>query len=313
MTTLRHRLVPSARRIFLSGASTSTVDNAVLERLFFKSICLPNGTHKTTSPNRLTDVDEILCNHLQSNAPIHLLDVGISSGVTTSELLDRIESQSHKVTGIGIDIRLRAYLRSWMGMDILYDEDGYVLQVSAASFVKGRPDRPLVTVRSNVLQIVLNQIERFLVRRWLRAPQYAIPITLVTPRIADRPGFRIVEQDIRKPFCECTGSYDVIRAANILNLSYFEPEILKNIVVRLTESLSNDGLLVVCRTGEDGTNHGTIFRKQEGLSALQPICRIGVGSEIEPLLLIEPDGRLPVRVTGGVRPAVTQSNGSPRN
>jgi len=291
--------MPSARRVFLPDSTVSREDQLILERCFFKGICLPNSTHKTTLPNRLTDVDEILCAHLPGNAPIHLLDVGISSGVTTSELLDRIESSSHVVTGVGMDIRLHAYLRSWMGMDILYDADGYILQVSTVLFAKGRPDRPLETVRSKVLQIALNKIERFFVRRWLQSPQRATKITLVVPRIADRPGFRIVEQDVLKPFRECAGSFDVIRAANILNLSYFEPEILKNIVVRLKECLRNNGLLLICRTNDDGTNHGTIFRKQEGLSAIQPICRIGLGSEIELLLQTESESAIGTNVPSG--------------
>jgi hypothetical protein len=284
---MRAHRVASARSVFSANESTPAEELVALERNFFRSICLPNGTHKTTSPSRLHDVDQVLGECLPVGAPIHLLDVGISSGVTTLELLDSIESQGHEVTGVGVDIRLHAYLKSWFGLDILHDADGHVLQVATPFFAKGRPDHPLLTARSRALQVFLNSVERHVVRRWLRSLEASTRITLVSPRILHRRGFRIVEQDIAKPIPEWAESYDVVRAANILNRSYFAPEVLARMVANLAACLRAGGLLVVCRTKEDGTNDGTIFRKQSAPSAFLPIRRVGLGSEIEPLLLHE--------------------------
>jgi hypothetical protein len=49
--------------------------------------------------------------------------------------------------------------------------------------------------------------------------------------------------------------------------------------------LRPDGLLIVCRTVSDGTNHGTVFRSGNG--SFEVVARIGSGSEIEDLVVID--------------------------
>jgi phosphosulfolactate synthase (CoM biosynthesis protein A) len=77
--------------------------------------------------------------------------------------------------------------------------------------------------------------------------------------------------------------YDMIRAANILNLDYFSDEFLAAALQSLGECLDAGGMLCVVRTRSDGSNHGSLFEKAEnGFNAVQ---RIGDGSEIEHIVL----------------------------
>jgi hypothetical protein len=76
-----------------------------------------------------------------------------------------------------------------------------------------------------------------------------------------------------------------VRAANVLNRSYFDSAKLRLMVENLMGyARKPGGLIVINRTHEDGTNHGTIFE----LSANGPrvVWRIGRGLEIEYLLCV---------------------------
>jgi hypothetical protein len=221
----------SARRVLLDS-SIAGQDRIALERAFFKYIRLPNGTHKTTSDGRLTDVDEVLVSLLPADAEsIRLMDVGISSGVTTLELIDHLSDAGYNVSGVGVDIRIHAYLRRRLGVDILFDSD----------------------------------------------------VMLVTPRLLDHRDFQILEHDITKQLPDRIGRFDLIRAANVLNISYFEPQVLRDVVSGFLPLLKPLGLFLICRTDEsDGANHGTIFQKHG--TGLRVLRRIGKGSELEPLL-----------------------------
>src|SRR5205085_2939957 len=105
----------TARRVLLNPGGVSAGEQAALEEGFFKGMCLPNGTHKTTSRGRLTDLDDRIGRLLPAGVDTHLLDVGISSGVTTLELIDFLEIRGHRVTGAGADIRIHARLRRFLG------------------------------------------------------------------------------------------------------------------------------------------------------------------------------------------------------
>ena len=49
--------VASARQVFLSSRPAPADEQVRLENSFFRNVRLSNGTHKTTAPARLTDLD----------------------------------------------------------------------------------------------------------------------------------------------------------------------------------------------------------------------------------------------------------------
>src|SRR5262245_45655608 len=107
--------VPSARQVLCQNLARSVSDHMAMENVFFSSIRLPNGARKTTAAARLADIDRAVCEHLRCNRRVHLLDVGISSGITTLELLSRLEAQGAKASGVGMDLCNWGMLRSFLG------------------------------------------------------------------------------------------------------------------------------------------------------------------------------------------------------
>jgi len=278
--------VASARQCFFGNVAISVDEQIKLEKSFFKSISLPNGTHKTTAPHRLRDVDEITCNLLGNKKTVRLVDVGISSGISTLELLNHLESRGIEVSGIGVDICIRAYLRSFLGMDVLFDREGNVLQVATPFFARGRPYRSMKSLRSRFLGLAMDLLESSLARRWLRSSRRSRALNLVSPRLLERNDFQVVEHDVALSMREWDNSFDLIRAANLLNVDYFSPTHIGKMVVNLTSWLNEGGLLVICRTdATDGTNHGSFYCKQGSPVRLQHVHRMGRGYELESFLI----------------------------
>jgi chemotaxis methyl-accepting protein methylase len=76
--------------------------------------------------------------------------------------------------------------------------------------------------------------------------------------------------------------FHVIRAANILNRSYFSEPVLVQMLSNLRSRLVANGLLIICRTNPDGENHATIFQLSQ-TGWLDVVGKLGASSEIEEL------------------------------
>ena len=276
--------VASARQVFLGSRPTSADEQVRLENSFFRNVRLSNGTHKTTAPGRLTDLDDVICRHFQQSESVHLLDVGISSGVTTLELLDCLESNGIRPSGVGVDICVRALFGSFLGMDVLYDSEGKVLQVATPFFARGRPHRSMKSLPSRMLGLGMHLLEAGFVRRWVAKGRRSCPLDLVSPRLLRRPGFKVVEHDVGQPMPAWDGSFDLARAANVLNLDYFAPAQIIGMVRNLILWLKPGGVLAICRTNGEGGNNGTLYRKRPGTARLEHLSRLGGGYELDGLI-----------------------------
>jgi chemotaxis methyl-accepting protein methylase len=110
------------------------------------------------------------------------------------------------------------------------------------------------------------------------------PVSLLTKKMTQQKSLRVVEDDLTagdKP--EFERAFHVVRAANILNRAYFADATLMQMLNKLKNRLKPGGILIVCRTNDEGINNGTIFRLAESVK-FQILNRIGSGSEIEGLL-----------------------------
>jgi hypothetical protein len=154
--------------------------------------------------------------------------------------------------------------------EVLTDRDGNVLLAE----VLGRAVDPSgATTRSALVLPALRAAARRLPGR---------PVELVSGRVRECPAIELVEDDIFVARPELRGRFHAVRAANILNEGYFDDAQLRAAVATLRERLRPGGLLIVCRTHEDGRNHGTFFRSErDGWTVVE---RIGGGSEIERLI-----------------------------
>lgn len=245
-----------------------------VERRFFAKLRLPNGTWKTTYPNRLDDLNEQLLDLLPRGHELELMDVGVSSGVSTVEWSDQLLANglSHRLVAGDIHPDGRLLSRGgWLA--VLFDGSGrepLLLELGPLS-VPLRSDRRLVRIARPLLAPILRAL----------APR-ARPVPLVSPRLLRRPEIELVRDDATGPG-RFPARFDAVRVANLLQPAYFDEPTIGRIAANLRERLRDGGLLAVCRTDEDGINRATIFRRRgEGLT---PEASLNGGSEVEDLVL----------------------------
>ena len=276
---------PTARAVLIntnSGMSAGDIDE--LERRFFNQLVMANGTLKTTSVNRLPDVDSA-CGSLLANrnSSVRLLDVGISSGVTTHEWITTLNKQQVDFTMDAFDLTMDASIVSFSdNFHVLLDSSQRVLQFefygrAEANFL----GESIARMTRRALPLLTLRLVFAICRRALARRARSIKVKLVSHRLKEAPNVRVFEYDLSN-IDKLTGKYDLIRAANILNLAYFDKAFLSKTISKIKAKLADDGLFCVVRTNSTGVNNGTIYRLSNG--SLVPIRRFGDGSEIDPLV-----------------------------
>ncbi len=246
-----------------------------LEHEFFARIMLPNGSSKRTWEHRLDDVNALLLPYVKQLAsPVRILDVAASSGISSAEWYEQLASAGIQFSLTATDLTVNAFHLKLGLAEAILDKELNFIHLSFA----GRGMRPNVALPLGIITVLL---KKYLVFRMANGAKYILPIKLVTKRLLEG-AFALIEDDLLKDN-GLEQTFDVIRAANILNLSYFPESILRRIISNLKARLSDNGLLIVCRTKADRSNHCTVFRFRMG--AFTPLAKIGDGSEVEHLVM----------------------------
>ncbi len=284
----------TATRFFSIDPARLTPD---VEDRFFTDLKTYNNTFKRTASDRFRDIDDCCVRHFEGAGPKlrEVLDIGVSSGSTTLDLSDRLRAAGQPVQIVGTDLSLTGYLVSVMpGLRVLVDENGHPLQYE----VFGKAIRAWARRADYVTGMVLVRgLLHFLcedrVHRRLREHDGSLrPLQLVSPRLRDRADIRIEKNDIFSRTGHFVERFDFIRAANILNLGYFDETTLRRGFANVVSYLSGPGAwLLVARTN-GATNAATLFRVSPDGRRLLVVDRIGGGSEVERLALWAP---LPLR------------------
>jgi SAM-dependent methyltransferase len=251
-----------------------------------------SGALKWTQSRRFADFDtqivDLIRARLGGGRAIEVLDVGVSDGRTSVELFQQLRSNG---------VAIGRYVASDYAPDvqILTDRAGGVSVV-----VDPRNGTPLQVIRppfvfnlANSESPYLFPINRLLLR-WLLAtsvPGLLRRATQGDPSVERRtellvhpdclelmrrePSFTFEHLDIVQPV---RGTYDVLRAMNVLNRSYFPADVLGRIFEHLHRTIRPDGLLVVGANTERGRQvNGTVYaRRVDGFEAL---ITSGEGSE----------------------------------
>lgn len=278
----------TASAFFRTPASNLT---PAMEQEFFSSLMARNKTYKTTFHKRFEEINRYLVQEIKSGH-MHagsILDIGISSGISTVELYEELRSQGVQTKIVGTDILVHAYLvKVFHDCYAMVDSEGFPLRLD----VFGRGMLPWVRSQDYntgffVIRKLINVIFAGRSRRILsRAPDSRIQnVKLVTPRLLSSDDIRVCRDDIAQYNPEFAQKFDLIRAANVMNKGYFSEEVLQAMLKNIRKYLSgtDSGLLIV-RTHEDNVNHGTLFRTAEN-GHLEVVERFGAGSEIESMVL----------------------------
>lgn len=258
------------------------------ERRFFSSLRLPNGTWKVTYDRRLDDLNALISRHLRADRTPAVMDVAAASGISSLEWVDQLRGSGRDPRMVVGDLYVSAWLTTFgTRCAVLYLDSGWPLSIEIGEYSRGlqsdrwidRMIRPLlralfVAGRLLALGGPLTPPRRW---RWIHRK-----IPLVSPRLLHRTDVEVVTDDLSEagPF---SGQFDAVRAANILNRAYFPDGELIRMAANLIGRVRLGGLLAVCRTHPDGTNHATLFRRTESSVIVEG--RLGEGSEVEDLVL----------------------------
>lgn len=251
-----------------------------IEKAFFCRVLVPNRSVKTTYAKRLDDLNAVAFRHIAriNESPVRIMDVGMSSGISTAEWRDQLAASKIDFDLTGTDLTIDAMLYSYSKFGMLFDRKGNLVHFDL--WGKGWPPHQRGIKFHYLRQLVTSSV--FQCASLLGGKIDTTPVKLLSRGFSDNGRCRAVEDDLalaNPPAFK--RAFHVIRAANILNLAYFAESTLRTMLSNLKERLKDGGLLVVCRT--DGTtNHGTVFRLSS--SRLVAVERIGAGSEIEPLV-----------------------------
>lgn len=290
--------IPTAYELYLAKPGWHEQIREEMEKRFFASIRLKNGTYKFTYSHRLDDLNELTNKFLPPARPLKVMDVAISSGISTLEWTQSLMKAGIIYEMTAGDATINCCLVSvGRHLHVLADCRGYPLQFDvwgeAVPNPPGKRKWAAYALPLTLLRCVLAWRGRAIRRVGLgiREPRRLFgaeicPIKLVISRLQAATNLQIVEDDLstNDNFRSC---FHVVRAANILNRSYFDDSTLTQMLLKLRRRLLTGGILVVCRTTEHDENRATVFElgKNRKLSAL---ARLGKGSEIEDLVLALP-------------------------
>jgi hypothetical protein len=292
---------PTVHEVFLASG-TPVEEQYTLERQFFDRVALTNGTQKTTYPNRFDDINEAFLPHLVRlvDRPIRIMDVGASSGISTTEWYSYLSRSRIDCDITGSDLTIYVSLvtfRLTSEVAALIDRNGNIVHFDLFGIGWMRqPRRKLLrpntmrTLAVIALFRVATMIDgsRPLVKAGLTTPRGGLllkyqPIALLSRSFAPNDRLRMIEDDLLavndSEFCR---AFDVIRAANILNLVYFPVDLIGRILATLKQRLKEGGLLIIIRTDPNGKNNASILRLSSNQFVV--VDRFGNGSEIEAIV-----------------------------
>ena len=190
--------VPTAFEIYFAGQQR--LDSA-REDLFFHSIRLRNGTYKSTAHHRLDDLNNFVMELLPRERPLEIMDVAVSSGVSTAEWLLALESAGIECHMLAGDAIVDARLVSLGSLRALADKTGHLLQLDASGRAIRLPpprrrDRlryaPLIALMKAATWLF--DLQAQLAQRRLGAT--CCPLVLMSPSLTQLPRIRTVEDDI---------------------------------------------------------------------------------------------------------------------
>lgn len=258
------------------------------EARFFNLLKTGNNTFKKTQRSRLAAIDEALVARLAaSDSRIgETLDLGISSGITTLELLERMKAAGHPIRMTGTDRSVRARIVALpFGCRALVEPDGHVLQYE----VLGQAVRPWERRldRWTGMRYIRRLIDGWLRKRAVRDALSGLgdEVALISPRLRHVEAFHWLEDDIVRRSPALIGRFDLVRAANLLNRHYFAPDDLRKAVANAISYMNGPGAwLLILRTHGAADHHGTLFRMSDA-GYLTVVERYGSGSEVEDLVM----------------------------
>lgn len=278
------------------------------EYAFFRDMTMSNGTVKATHGNRLDDVNRQFFDIIARTGlkPSRVVDIGVSSGITTAEWIAEFAKHGMSVHMTATDLVMRVHLiRLNRFVSVLVQPNGHVLQFE----ILGRGVRAKTKRRDYVTLLWLPRrlLSAWANRRLRSNADYAAitsgkpasdavtTLSFAVPSLRANANADLLEHDILTggpPLPD--GTADVVRVANLLQHIYFTPPQMSQIVENIRRMCHPESIVVICRNKDDELNASFLRCLADGSFRIEG--RIGNGSEAESYFIPEqspdePSGR----------------------
>jgi hypothetical protein len=251
------------------------------ENELYRSIKTSNGTRKSTEPHRLHLIDDLLFDTVSrlKLIPRCVMDVGVSSGVTTLEWMREFDKRDLPVTMIATDLAMKVYMFQ-IGRNIcaLTETNGHLLQME----IFGKPIYAYRRRRDYFTGGVIwrNALCGFARSRLSKCLRQG-PYYLVTPALRGQDRIVLLEDNILAPSPkDLTGCVDIIRIANLIQRVYFTDNEIRRCVQTIRERCRGENSLVIVCRNKPGGLEGSILRLTDRKEFVVE-ARLGPGSEVE--------------------------------
>ena len=224
---------------------------STVEKIFSK--IRVDNTFKTTSQNRMKDVNQTLKKHIKkiSSKKLMLCDFGISSGQSTLELYKDLNQRK---------------------LVFVYSLNNQLL---------------MVEYNKNCLRYryfyLFKKIEKILIYLFNFFHVSYKDSQVLMPNLSQIKKFKFFEQDIFSVENKYFDFFDVVRVTNLLNYSYFSKSQIKIAILNLNKISKENSIVLINRTNNRKKNSASFFKKKNGKFEL--LEDMNGGSEIKELML----------------------------
>ena len=242
-----------------------------MEKIFSK--IRVDTTFKTTSYNRMADVNKKLKNYIKKNfsKKIMVCDFGVSSGQSTLELYNDLnKEQLQNIYGFDKQIYLKIY--KYKKYIFLYSSRNNLLMVEY--------DKYCLRYR---YFIVFKKLDKLLVYFLDLMKIKFQKSKVLVPNLEKIDKCKFFEQDIFNIEKKYFKLFDVIRVTNLLNYSYFSESKLKMAILNINKISKENCIILINRTTRNKKNIASFFIKKNGKFEL--LEDVNGGSEIKDLML----------------------------
>ena len=228
-------------------------------------LTLPNGVTKQTFANRLANLLSAVLSAVQlPHSEIRVLDLPSSTGISSLQNIAILREASYRVTSYVLGDKYHSILYD-PRRRCIFDERGNLLQVAFGRLFISLYRVGIYGDRYTFLAACLafphTVMAWYLRKRYRFEPANVYRRLLVVhpevERVLGQGVFRVEEVDIFQPI---QGRYDLILSFNLLQRSYWPPDIIETGVQNLAASLCEGGLLIVGNEWESFR----VLQKQDG-------------------------------------------------
>lgn len=250
------------------------------------------GAYKRTYARRFEDFDKVALDYLQRTFTVNIFlqihDVAVSDGRTALDFFESVSSFFENVEYTASDYNPIIYVIESGKFKITLSQTGQVLEIVAPPFVfnESKRDRWLWYPLNRIIRLFVREvIVPGILKRYEAGSCNRSELKLFAPRVVDKsiidPRFILRQYDVLKHFDK---QYNIIRAMNILNPTYFSEGEFLSIINHIYSGLKDGGVFITgSNEGVDSIVHGGIYIKAK--NGFVNVFQSGNGSLVNDLIL----------------------------